>query len=269
MVGQMRLAAVSMFRNEADTCVPVIEHLLSEGVDHVTVADNLSVDGTRELLDSLAAKHWGKITIIDDLVEGYVQSQKMSALAKRAYDEGADFILPFDADEVFSAADPSLTIREALADCNAEIVQVYGYDYIARRDDDEAEPNPFRRIRWRREHPQSLPKVAFRSSPRALLHPGNHRVERDGRQVDGVLRLSHFQYRSLEHMTQKVRQGKAALEAAGLHRHHGTHWRRLGGMSDEDLAAEWGWASSWCGWCFLHSSSSSSSGLSCSQSSSP
>ena len=48
-----------------------------------------------------------------------------------------------------------------------------------------------------------------------------------------------MQYRSLDQMARKVRQGKAALEAASMHAMHGTHWRELGALDDPELLARW------------------------------
>ena len=44
-------------------------HLLAQGVDKIVVADNRSVDGTREILESLP------VTVIDDPEVGYYQSK--------------------------------------------------------------------------------------------------------------------------------------------------------------------------------------------------
>jgi glycosyltransferase involved in cell wall biosynthesis len=234
------LVAVTMVRDEEDVIVPLVEHMLAEGVDRLIVADNLSSDGTREFLDGLARKYWPRVSVIDDPVPGYYQAQKMSALAEQARRLGARWVLPFDADEWFYASDGSLTIKQALDGCAADVVLAYGYDHIAAPADPQDEPNPFLRIQHRRSHHQKFPKVAFRASERAYLHMGNHGVERPGPRADGVLEYRHFQYRSLAHMTQKGRQGKAAFDAApDIHDDHGTHWKRLGSMSDEELKAEW------------------------------
>ena len=48
----MITAAVTMVRDEADIIETTVRHMLTQ-VDVVIVADNRSVDGTREILDSL------------------------------------------------------------------------------------------------------------------------------------------------------------------------------------------------------------------------
>ena len=71
-----------MVRDEADIIVSVVEHMLSQ-VDFVIVADNNSVDGTRELLDELA------VTVVDDPDPAYLQSKKMTARLQAASSSGA------------------------------------------------------------------------------------------------------------------------------------------------------------------------------------
>jgi hypothetical protein len=228
------IAAVAMVRDEEDIVVPVVEQLFAQGVDRIWVADNMSSDKTRPLLEELAARY--PLTILDDDEAGYYQSDKMSALARRAYDAGATWILPFDADEWWYGVGG--TIAERLAVCDADVVKVYGYDHLAQPFDPD-EPNPIVRMGWRRPTTQTWPKVAFRAHPDVYLHMGNHDVEREGRRTTGLLEYRHYQYRSLEQMARKVRQGKAAYEASTVHELHGTHWRTLGGFTDDELQKEW------------------------------
>lgn len=231
------IAAVTMVRDEADIIAPVLMQLFAQGVDRIWVADNLSVDKTRPILEDLAVRH--PITIIDDDEPGYYQSYKMTSLAQRAAAAGADWVVPFDADEWWYALDG--TIATQLAACDATVIKARGYDHLPRRTDpdDPDDPNPIRRMGWRRAHTQTWPKVVFRATADVYIHQGNHDVERPGPRTEGLLEYRHFGYRSFDQMTSKVRNGKAAYEASTVHAMHGTHWRTLGALSDEGLAAEW------------------------------
>lgn len=230
------IAAITMVKDEADIIAPVICQLFAQGVDAVWVADNMSVDKTRPLLEELAGRF--PITIVDDDEPGYYQPDKLMRLAALAGAEGAEWILPFDADEWWFA-DGGYTIGELLGCIVADVVVNYGYDHVPRRDDPD-EANPVRRMGWRRRDPQRLPKVAYRWAADARLHYGNHDVDRAGRREHHVLEYRHFGCRSLEQMTRKVRQGKAALDAAvALHPMYGSHWRDMGAWTDEQLAARW------------------------------
>jgi glycosyltransferase involved in cell wall biosynthesis len=229
------LIAIAMVKDEADIIGYTIDHLLEEGVDRIIVADNLSTDETRSILHGYADVH-----IIDDDVFGYYQSRKMTALARMAYAAGADWVLPFDADELILPPKPE-RLAGWFAACPADvgIVAIQGLDYLPRRDDDQDEPNPFRRLRYRRDRPQTLAKVAFRAHPDALLDMGNHDVRNvPGRRIGGLM-LRHCQYRSLEQMTRKLRNGAAVYADTDIHEHHGTHWRVGSTLTDDDFAAQW------------------------------
>jgi glycosyltransferase involved in cell wall biosynthesis len=228
------IAAVGMVRDEDDIIVPVICQLLAQGVDAFWVADNMSSDKTRPQLDELAARH--PITVIDDPVPGFYQAMKTTALARMAITAGADWVIPFDADEWFYALDG--TIASTLADVDADVVLAAGYDHLPRPDDPD-DDNPVRRMGWRRPHPQKYPKVIFRAAPDVFVHQGNHNVEHPGRRLAGFVEYRHYQYRTLEQMARKVRQGAAAYAASTMDAKHGTHWKALAALSDAELAAEW------------------------------
>jgi glycosyltransferase involved in cell wall biosynthesis len=221
-----------MVRDEDDVIGYTISHLLAEGVDHVLVADNLSTDYTRAILDGFGPS----VEVIDDPDPRYAQAEKMTRLARTATERGFDWILPCDADELFYVE--SGTLADWFAACEFDVACAHVWDHIATDADDQAELNPWRRITHRRRFPQRMFKVAFRADPTAALHVGNHDVDRLGFRTTGIMGR-HVQYRSLDQMARKVRQGKAALEAAQLHAMHGTHWRELGSLDDPELLARW------------------------------
>jgi hypothetical protein len=163
----------------------------------------------------------------------------MSALAKRAYDEGATWVVPFDADEIWFSEDgrPLASFLDDLDD--VDVVRAWGFDHI-RVESDEFTHSPFRAIKHRRQQTQTLPKVLFRAHPEARLHMGNHDVDRPGRRLDHGVSYRHFQYRSFDQFVRKVRNGREAYEASNLHWNYGTHWRTLGSLDDDLLAAKWG-----------------------------
>ena len=226
------IVGVAMVRDEEDIIGYCCRHLLEQDVDHLIIADNLSVDSTRDILEGFR----GSVTIVEDKDPAYDQSAKMTRLAAHAFDIGARWVLPFDADEWWYA--PDSTIGAALVGCDARVVQASGWDHRPTRVDVPS-LNPFEALPYRERDPQRLPKVAFRADPHVVVHNGNHDADRPGDRVADVLLYRHFQWRSLEQMTRKVRQGKEALEAAGLHYQYGTHWRHLGSLSDQDLKLYW------------------------------
>lgn len=227
-----------MVKDEADILPTMIRHLLAEGVDHLIIADNNSTDGTTEHLHDFIA-HGAPLTYVHDPEIGYRQSEKMTRLAHMAGAMGADWVLPVDADELWFS--PHGRLCDVLATAREPVQWVEGYYHIPHPDDDATETDPVRRMRHRRQGrdcPQS--KVCFRYHPEVWIYPGNHDVTRPGARGLGNVAFREFQYRSFEHFCRKLRNGKIAYDAAPeLSVDLGIHWRRMGGMTDEELAREW------------------------------
>lgn len=231
-----RLVAVMMVKDEQDVIGYTVAHLLAEGVDAILVADNMSDDDTRRILDTFAEAH--PVAVVDDLEVAYHQDRKMTDLARRAHDElDAEWVLPCDADEVFYWRHG--TLREFFERCDVDVVTATGWDHIATDDDDPSVPNPFLRIAHRRQVPQRMGKVAFRWHEDARLDFGNHFLFDHPGTAAKALNYRHFQVRSFQGMCQKYWNGKAAYDATDLNPTYGAHWRRLGSLDEDELWREW------------------------------
>jgi hypothetical protein len=217
-----------MVKDEADVVEGMIRHLFDEAIDGMVIADNLSSDGTRDLLHDLADEF--PLTVVDDLEPAYLQSEKMSALATAAGDQGATWIVPVDADELWVFQGDRLGLE--LEACQADVVAADLLQYFPSAVD-PAGDSPFETIVWRQPAPAPLPKVAFRYEPGAVIHQGNHGVTlpSGGRVTEG-LQISHFPYRSAEQFVRKARNGAAAYRATDLPEDVGAHWRGYGDILD-------------------------------------
>lgn len=217
----MATYGISMVRDEADVVEGTIRHMAAE-VDHLIVADNRSADGTRSILDQLASEL--PLTVVDDPDPAHYQGRKMSALAERAGDAGADWVVPFDADELWYSPLGRIADVLALAVGNLASGSLFNHWSTAV---DPAGVDPFRTMGWRDQNPSRLPKVAFRWRRGATLHEGNHGVDLPGHPHPAVvvLEIRHFPYRTPEQFARKAQQGAAALAATTLPTGVGAHWR--------------------------------------------
>lgn len=244
----MTVIGVSMVRDEADIIGHTVRHMLRH-VDEVIVADNGSIDGTRETLEQI-----DRCTIVDDLEVAYYQSRKMSALAARAATEGADWVVPFDADEFWLPH--TGTIKQALEALDDHIVMcdVALTDHVATADDPD-DPNPVTRMGWRRTQQAPLCKVAIRPLPGVEIHQGNHGATfptmPSPASAPDVLQVRHFPYRSPEQMVRKALNGREAYAATDLPSYTGQHWRRYAALVDQggpetlhDVFHQWFWSKS-------------------------
>lgn len=232
----MTVVAITMVRDEEDIIDWTIAHLLDQGIDHVIVADNLSIDKTPWILQTLTNS--GQVTVVEDDEPGYYQDAKMTRLAHMARTRfNAEWVLPFDADEFWYWTGG--TLAEFFQQATADVFTATGWDHVVTDDDDPAEPSPFRRITHRRQNPQKMGKVAFRYHPEAWIDFGNHFVlNHPGRKAQ-ALNYRHYQYRSFEQLVSKARNGAAAYNATNLHPTFGAHWRQLGALDDAHLWATW------------------------------
>ena len=222
----MATFGVCMVKDELDVVEGTVRHMADE-VDHVIVADNGSTDGTREVLEELAAVL--PLTVLDDPDPAYYQSHKMTRLATRAAGAGATWVVPFDADEVWVA---STRIADLLATTEACVASAALFNHLCTAVDPVAD-HPYRSMVWRQRDAAPLPKVAFRWERGAVIHQGNHGVTLpSGGRVEQLLEVRHFPYRSAAQFVSKARNGAAAYRAADLPENQGAHWRAYGDLLD-------------------------------------
>lgn len=216
--------AVAMVRNESDIIATTVQHLLDQDVARVVVVDNDSTDDTLGVLQSLRDP---RLVVGRDREPGYYQATKMTELARWAARHGAEWVVPFDADELWSARDT--TLGRHLASCPAAVGRADIHNAF-RSDDPE---------QWRVERdPDPMRKVVFRPHPLALLETGNHWVSRPGA-ICTRLTLLHLPWRSREQLASKLRQGAAAIAAVDGPVDWGGHWQRHGSSPEEELTRMW------------------------------
>jgi hypothetical protein len=173
----------------------------------------------------------------------------MTALAVAAIDQGADWIVPFDADEWWYS--PFGPIAEVLEKVSEQWLAVPAtlYDHVATGSDPD-EADPVKRIGWRRRNAAPLPKVACRARGDIRIAQGNHGVAYDGGTTtfDAQLVVRHFPYRSAEQFVRKARNGAEAYAATDLPDEVGAHWRGYGRILEAqgeealaDVFREWFW----------------------------
>lgn len=234
-----------MVKDEADIIGYTIEHMLGQ-VDAVLVADNGSTDGTSGILADLEVRYGARCIVVDDPETGYYQAQKMTSLALEAADMGAEWVVPFDADEWWYCPHGKC-IADRLDELSRfAVARAALYDHRTTGVDDETEANPFVRMGWRHRKPAELVKVAFRPRPQMRLEMGNHGVNYGTGPVDGELVVRHFPYRDPEQMIRKARNGADAYAATNLPPEIGKHWRDYGRFLDaggpvaiEQIFYEW------------------------------
>jgi glycosyltransferase involved in cell wall biosynthesis len=231
-----KIFGITMVKNEEDILEYVLKHLLEEEIDNIIVADNLSTDNTKDILLDLS-RQYKNIEVLEDTEPAYYQSEKMTNLAHYAARCGAEWIVPFDADEVWYSTTGD-TLGATLRSMKEDVAVAKVYDHYPIQVNTE-ESNPIKSIVHKEIVEELFPCVAFKYDINIQIALGNHDVLKDGMRNYSDIEIRHFQYRSFDQFKRKLRNGKKALELSNLSEITGTHWRYLGGLNDEDLLAEW------------------------------
>lgn len=132
----MKLYGLSMVRNEADIISVNVRYHLAAGFDRMLIVDNGSDDGTDEILRELGKDE--RVRWTRDASPSFRQGEVFTELVRAAYAEGADWIVPVDADNFWHA--PGGDIREVLSGTEAVALQVDTIDFIQRRSQRESSP---------------------------------------------------------------------------------------------------------------------------------
>ena len=220
----MRLVVTLLVRDELDIVEANIRHHLRSGASHMVVTDNNSVDGTRELLDDLAASL--PLTVLDEPSRGYEQSVWVTRMARlAAIDHGADWVINADADELWWAPDHDLPGALAATAPRFGVVEAPQLNFAPRH----AEQRPDQLVlRWRR---WATRKAAHRADAAVEVCQGNHKVLAPAMPVDpdrSRIAVLHCPHRSYAQFERKIVDGTLACRnSPELAESVSAHWRAL------------------------------------------
>ena len=247
----MKIAIVSMVRNEADVIESFVRHGLAVA-DELTVIDHASTDGTSEILAKLCTEGLPLTVLRYDGV-AQVQAELLTQCMAQSFADGASLVLPLDADEFLwpehggSLAAVRAALRSFSPDAVYELLWVRcelvqpeaGQDRLlplqpARR---AATAEPIGKI--------AVGRRAFENAQAAhgRLAQGNHHFLIDGTdgpqrivpQMVSSLFLAHFPQRSEAQAASKAAVGWLSNVAKySRQTTKANHWRRAFGQLLQD-----------------------------------
>ena len=229
----VKVVGVYLVRNEVDLIETNLRYHLATVLDEALIIDNGSSDGTLELLVELADEL--PLQVSSEGGSMY-QSARVTRLARFATQQGADWVLPIDADEIWVAGDQPFrsVLEEAPADARALFVDVL--TFVQRHDVLAARPGVLATMTMRPEQtlgtPEEAsrlvrageigwlelpytPKCVHRATPDVFVAAGNHLSGVTGGIPTDALTCLHAPLRARSVLAQKIDHGRRLLEERG------------------------------------------------------
>jgi hypothetical protein len=239
----MKIALLLLVNNEIDILHSWWRWHRDQQFDAIYIMDNASIDGTREYIGDVIAQD-GRVKVFDEPSDDYRQRDWCTGMAWQARDEGADYIVSTDTDEMWRCMLPGgwPEFFEKHKDNDQTMIQPYHYRVTA--EDDENEIDPVKRICYReKETRREWQKNIFRSQAHdgrdLYIYRGNHYAvfgDRDGddRGRAGVAPVEdayfcHYFSRGFDHYARKaIIRGEWYITHGGkFMKNEGWHLRQL------------------------------------------
>ena len=212
----MTLVMTLRTRDEIDVVDSWLEFHLNAGCDVVIATDNLSRDGTTEVLEEYARS--GHVHLIREPGEDLREAEWVTRMARLAATQyGADWVINSDADEFWWPRGGSLSEVLAAVTPRFGVVRGCWRHFVPRPDDGSffaermtlrlavpAHPGDKRTIFHAHQ------KVAHRADPSVEIEAGNHNAEAPGLfplRAWHPLEVLHFSFRSVAQLERKARGG--------------------------------------------------------------
>lgn len=230
----MKLVMTLLVRDEADIISANIDFHLDRGVDFIIAMDNLSADGTTDILRGYERR--GILHYIHQADDDYFQTRWVTRMARLACTEfAADWVINSDVDEFWypEHGDLKQTLAAVPASCDAVVVKRDNFlPRPAVNGNFFADVMIVRDLHSLNALGEPLPgKVCHRAFADIEVKQGNHAVARNGAALDttpALITILHFPMRSYGQFANKISKGGGAYARnASLAPGLGATWRHL------------------------------------------
>ena len=206
---------IAVVKNEADVIEAFVRHNLGF-MDALFIADNDSVDGTREILVQLRQEGL-PIVLFDDPIVGHFQAEKVTSMYRQVVPNFKPrFVFLLDADEFIVAPSREALDVQLRAMRPGSQAQYNWRTYIPAPAGPEGDASdPLRSITHRRVTDDAWTKSIIVTKPKIdaklKIEQGNHNVKLAGRSLPSVklqdIVLAHFPVRSIDQASSKALVG--------------------------------------------------------------
>jgi glycosyltransferase involved in cell wall biosynthesis len=246
----MLVAGITMVRNEKDVIEFCIEHHLAQGLDYIYICDNGSIDGTYEYLLE-KSQNDSRVVLIRELGD-FHQQAIINSLSNMAYQNGCEWVVPFDADELWFSPN---TLKVDLANIFYPSIRIEMKNFVQSSKVIDPKNNTYLNTKWRLpdgsekidlnnvvngtssiiENP-AFYKYIVKTSPTLSIAPGAHSYTGQdpdtyiGKEFDAY----HIPIRSYRALQIKAEQGQRLIDA-GYNPGHGWHVQRYANLNKDGL----------------------------------
>ena len=175
----MKLAAITMIRDEADIIVPFLRHL-DALFDIVIMLDQRSSDGTGEVMRAACAQRANWVYILCDF-GGRHQKESVNMIMPRAFALGADVVFFIDSDEFVRVESKAELLRRASEIAGQPVVGTFVWRPCAPADFDACRFDlaaPLRVSEVTGGHSKiAIPRALYESTSGLCVTQGNHGLQ--------------------------------------------------------------------------------------------
>jgi len=168
-----------LVRDEIDIIKDMIDFHLAQGVDHIIITDNGSVDGTYEACKEYT--NTGKVELLEEPASDFSQHRWVTRMANIAYEKyNADWVINADADEFFLPLKKNVNLKDTLkrVKSNISALRLPRHDFVS--NERAMKVSPSVEMIYRKTVSLNFkgsllpPKVIHRGSPNTVIPQGNH-----------------------------------------------------------------------------------------------
>jgi hypothetical protein len=200
---------LSMIRNDGDIIEAFLNHALSL-FDEIMLVDVHSTDGTSEILSEYAKQN-SNIKVYSIYTQEKFQSAMMNTLARRAFDDGADWIFFLDADE-FLNVPSKLDLLSGLNKISSPVIHIPWINLVPSNYGTFADFDISQIYYWT-GRVSKYNKIAVNASyislnPDFYIHEGNHEISpslgSDLEPINFKFSILHLPIRSFDRLRYKI-----------------------------------------------------------------
>lgn len=216
------IVATMVVRNEEDIIAECIRHNLSAGVNRIIMTLNNSEDATRDI-----AATFPEVTIIDEPSNEYQPGVWQTRMARMAFDIGAAWVVPIDADELWTGIANLLRVPGEYGIVLAKCLFNHPPTTLIKEPFSCTQMPVFEKDTARSFGEWGSGRFAFRPYPDVEVAMGNDRLENHGQKIATMRELwvHHYPMRNFERYCKKVELGTEALMRGHSDWSVGLAWR--------------------------------------------